>query len=668
LFTLPLWAAEPVDRSWPIGDPRDANDPNDPNDPNGPKKAVVVHYGYAFDSNAYPPAPDPNQRPKQVTPPSYWKSGGRYWEQDPRWPNQRGFWGISGGNETFVFGVLVSNTLDGGEEKHITVKFDIKANDPNDPLFKNSVTCTGRPPSGPPRGSGHTPPAPTKTPGPNGSTTYTYNFVITPQPKSEWIYITLKTGSNGLSFIFMDNLDIKTECKKKDREQETPQEPPPPDEKQDKSQSHYYWFETPAWPPPAVYTVLPAWYEDTFWDRFGSFPPVWLPGITDHEGVYGLPGGFVADGQLAVHLDDQPEPVNIAVEYVAYQFDFYNASGGGIWWEPVMPPECVIVNAVEELEELENGWQRAHLTFEVMPPPAWQELHWSMFTDGRGGPVGIDHVVMSGSTWWVDYWSDQIDFFTVGAGLHGQYDWRGWDNNPLFDGLVTELQGHSLFNAVEIGGPADLVQPFDGYISREHVFTAWQYVPGDFQSHCDSWGNCGSYLLLLNTYHDGGPYHWSVQLHADSITGAFIRDQQVPVSLPLITDRWVQIDVLIDLDADLYRVYYDGVQLGEAASWSAGVNGQGGGAVNLAALDLYANASSPVFYDDFYLRRTFPGDTDCNGWVDFDDINPFVLAVSDPGGYMAVYPTCTFLNGDCNNDGLVDFDDINPFVVLLSGE
>jgi hypothetical protein len=60
------------------------------------------------------------------------------------------------------------------------------------------------------------------------------------------------------------------------------------------------------------------------------------------------------------------------------------------------------------------------------------------------------------------------------------------------------------------------------------------------------------------------------------------------------------------------------------------------------------------------------GDMDCNGWVDFDDINPFVLAISDPAAYAAAYPDCHFNHGDCNGDGLVDFDDINPFVVLLS--
>jgi hypothetical protein len=61
-----------------------------------------------------------------------------------------------------------------------------------------------------------------------------------------------------------------------------------------------------------------------------------------------------------------------------------------------------------------------------------------------------------------------------------------------------------------------------------------------------------------------------------------------------------------------------------------------------------------------------PGDTDCDGDVDFDDINPFVLALSDPAAYQLLYPNCELGAADCNGDGVVDFDDINAFVALLS--
>ncbi|MEW6251199.1 MAG: hypothetical protein AB1716_11170 [Planctomycetota bacterium] len=60
------------------------------------------------------------------------------------------------------------------------------------------------------------------------------------------------------------------------------------------------------------------------------------------------------------------------------------------------------------------------------------------------------------------------------------------------------------------------------------------------------------------------------------------------------------------------------------------------------------------------------GDMNCDGLLDFNDINPFVLALSDPAGYAQQYPGCDIMNGDIDDNGFVDFNDINPFVALLS--
>jgi hypothetical protein len=60
-------------------------------------------------------------------------------------------------------------------------------------------------------------------------------------------------------------------------------------------------------------------------------------------------------------------------------------------------------------------------------------------------------------------------------------------------------------------------------------------------------------------------------------------------------------------------------------------------------------------------------DLNCDGLVDFDDINPFVMALSaGEAEYYVQYPNCHFYNADANSDGNVNFDDINPFVDCLS--
>ena len=61
------------------------------------------------------------------------------------------------------------------------------------------------------------------------------------------------------------------------------------------------------------------------------------------------------------------------------------------------------------------------------------------------------------------------------------------------------------------------------------------------------------------------------------------------------------------------------------------------------------------------------GDLNCDGVVDFDDINPFVLALSvGETEYYNQYPSCHFYNADVDSNGTVDFADINPFVDCLS--
>lgn len=61
-----------------------------------------------------------------------------------------------------------------------------------------------------------------------------------------------------------------------------------------------------------------------------------------------------------------------------------------------------------------------------------------------------------------------------------------------------------------------------------------------------------------------------------------------------------------------------------------------------------------------------PGDLNCDGSIDFGDINPFVLILADPAAWQAAYPNCPWQNGDINGDGSVAFTDINPFIALLS--
>ena len=61
------------------------------------------------------------------------------------------------------------------------------------------------------------------------------------------------------------------------------------------------------------------------------------------------------------------------------------------------------------------------------------------------------------------------------------------------------------------------------------------------------------------------------------------------------------------------------------------------------------------------------GDLNCDGSVNFGDINPFVLHLANFSTWQATYPGCPPESGDINWDGTYSsFGDINPFVALLS--
>ncbi len=123
-------------------------------------------------------------------------------------------------------------------------------------------------------------------------------------------------------------------------------------------------------------------------------------------------------------------------------------------------------------------------------------------------------------------------------------------------------------------------------------------------------------------------------------------------------------------------------QIGNSFSFSLGVKGgmaneygyADGGPFQFFKVNFDTGAATPLAQTTVRFRSLAPipsnalvGDLNCDGTVDFQDINPFVLALSDPAGYAAAYPNCNILNGDVNGDGRVDFNDINPFVELLSG-
>lgn len=203
-------------------------------------------------------------------------------------------------------------------------------------------------------------------------------------------------------------------------------------------------------------------------------------------------------------------------------------------------------------------------------------------------------------------WSDSFDPYVTGTMLDGQGRWKGWDAVPMPGAVVTNAQSQSPANSVDITGSTDLVHEVIGEDTGKWAFSAWQYIPGDFQSNSSD-DFAGTYFILLNRYEDGGahdPSDWSIQMQFDSNDGmlkVYYGNGLNTVQVPYETDRWVRIRAIVDLDDDWTQVYYDDELIAEY-SWTGGILGGGSGASDIAAVDLFANGSSSVFYDDLALE------------------------------------------------------------------
>lgn len=86
-------------------------------------------------------------------------------------------------------------------------------------------------------------------------------------------------------------------------------------------------------------------------------------------------------------------------------------------------------------------------------------------------------------------------------------------------------------------------------------------------------------------------------------------------------------------------------------------------AFQVSGIDVLVTVSGMLVATAPTLPALCPGDTNCDGTVNFKDIDPFVTALGGPANWP--YLDCPWLNADANADGNVTFKDIDPFVARL---
>jgi hypothetical protein len=192
-------------------------------------------------------------------------------------------------------------------------------------------------------------------------------------------------------------------------------------------------------------------------------------------------------------------------------------------------------------------------------------------------------------------WSANFDGYANGMQLHGVDGWKGWDNNPAFGAVVSNAQSLSNPHSVDIKLASDLVRVYNYGVGTgtQYIYTAWIFVP---TAHTGQ-----TYFLIQNRYNDGGPYNWSVQVGFNSTDGLIHADVggSGGYTLPFDSGVWREIRVEIDFILDQVSVYYNNIILNAPYSWTKGVFGADtDGLLQIGSVDLYANNTPSVYYDD----------------------------------------------------------------------
>jgi len=201
------------------------------------------------------------------------------------------------------------------------------------------------------------------------------------------------------------------------------------------------------------------------------------------------------------------------------------------------------------------------------------------------------------------FFNERFDTYTAGSPIAGQGGWETWDNNPAANTTVTNLQSFSPPNSLLITGASDIVHQFANVTTGTWYFKTFVRIPSTQVGE--------SFVILLNTYVPLGTDNWSAQV-AFCRTGcsttnvqpgmvSSIGGSEVTTTgyAPLILDQFVELRFVINLTANTYQIFYNGVQFYSAA-WTTAAPAR------IQACDLYSNASTDTFMDNVWLDQTLP--------------------------------------------------------------
>jgi hypothetical protein len=289
-------------------------------------------------------------------------------------------------------------------------------------------------------------------------------------------------------------------------------------------------------------------------------------------------------------------------------------------------------------------------------------------------------------------WADGFEPYPGGSviGLGG---WESYPGTPAFDALITSQRARTGQKSLMPIGVAHAVQPLAGVSGG--TWALLTYVHGDPTAS-------GTVSLHLFSEYDASNMFFEIAASLEfDPAGGEVRDSVTGDVMSLSFAGWPEVRAEMDLGANLVEIYIDGVPF-TTHPWT-GAPGVG----ELAAVSVESDAAYLLFVDDFSLYGepdcnnngvsdlcdivlgtsydtnangipdecemppVCPGDGNCDGRIDWRDIDYFVAAQNDNvAAWTAMFapapPPCPFANNDANMDGTVNWRDIDPFVALMN--
>ena len=204
---------------------------------------------------------------------------------------------------------------------------------------------------------------------------------------------------------------------------------------------------------------------------------------------------------------------------------------------------------------------------------------------------------------------EDFEAYPVNTNIVGQGGWREFNGAPPALSLVSNKYANSGTQSLRTATGSNTIREWTNFNSGtgQWVVTCQSYIPSATTE--EFW------FKFMSFYRDNGPYAWVAQVGFNTGSagvGRCFDGSLAAVQFSVIFDRWVEIKLMIDLDADTIEVFYDGMSLVPPYTYTKGHQGVITGPKDIAAIELHHLSSGfgqLAFWDDIQIEKNFPKPT-----------------------------------------------------------